>query len=198
MSEVLDCFYLADRHNKFNSDLLKKVEMQNIGLVMNVATPEARQLYEMHTNVARAICKIKSFLRFDISLHGILYTSIDSEHHIVDDLLYFFHERFPIFHIAIFDKKKTYVISSEGLVSVYDLSLKDVVLLFEKKLPVLEIMKDFSYDEDLWEKYYDSQFILERKNLRLMKSMMPLKYRSKNSAESFISNRTKKLLEYCN
>lgn len=201
--KVLDLFYLADRHKDFDNRLLKNVEKQDFNLARNISTKESRQLYELHTNVARAICKIKSFLRFDISKHGILYTKIESEHYIVDNLLEFFHQRFPIFHIAIEDKQKTYVITPKNEIKQYPLAIKETIAILEKELPIQNLTNDItdnetSFDETLWEKYYDSQYISERKNLKLMQSLMPKKYRfgKESSAESIIAKRCKKITEF--
>jgi probable DNA metabolism protein len=204
MSDIIKInFYLAWRNKNYKKELEDKVRKQNPALVSSFATKESRKLYELHTNVSRAICKIKSFLRFEISQYGILYTKIESEHNIVDTLLHFFHNRFPIFHIAIEDKNKTHIISPNKQIKIYNKNLKDTIELLKKELPIQKITmeltnKESELDESLWETYYDSQFIKERKNHKLMNSLMPKKYRFNKelSSESIISKRCKRLDEF--
>jgi len=48
----------------------------------------------------------------------------------------------------------------------------------------------------LWEEYYDSQCIPERRNISLMNKLMPLKHRDENAIESRISKRCRSISEF--
>lgn len=189
-------FELAKYHNRFDIKLYKHVMNQDPRLVKSIATPEARKLYRMHREVGRSIHLNKGFTRFDISPHGILFAKKDFEHDVVDIIMHFFHTRYPKFVITIESKGKTYVIDPEGIISTFNQNLKKTVQLLEKKHPINPLLKELNYDETLWKEYYDSQFIRERKNLKLMQKMMPLKYRDFNAVETRMSKRTRNLSEF--
>ncbi len=190
-------FDLVFLHKDFDENTFSDVEDQDINIVKNLATKEARKLYEMQRSVMRCIHLKKSFIRFSLSRHGILYTRTHLEHNVVEQLLEHFNARYPLFHIAIEYDKKTYVISPEGKISVHGLRVEEAVRMLEAELMLDPILTEIEFDDGLWEEYYDSQYIRQRRNTGLMKKMMPLKYRSDDQEETRIAKRSRDLGEWC-
>lgn len=193
MKEMFDMVHL---HKDFDRKLYEKVMSQHPVLVKNCATPESRKLYNMQRNVTKCIHLNKGFLRFEISSHGIMYAKAKIEHNVVAFILRHFHQRYPTFHVAIEDKGNTYVIDTNGVIKRYALDVEETVKVLELKLPCDDLLKDLDFSEELWEPYYDTQYISERRNIKLMKKNMPLKYRMENAVETRMAKRCKDLNEF--
>jgi len=188
-------FDLAPLHKDFDMQLYKTVMKQDKNLVKSYATKESRKLYEQHTNVAKGIHFAECFTRFNYSKHGILHTKIKLEHNIIDYILRFFHNRFPLFIIAIETNKKTHVIDKNRIIKIYNQDIRTTIAKLESSLPVDPFFKNLEIEEDLWNTYYDSQYIPQRRNLKLMDKMMPKKYRN-DIAEENIAKRCHSLKEF--
>ncbi|MBD3388201.1 MAG: DUF4130 domain-containing protein [Candidatus Altiarchaeales archaeon] len=184
MGDVRERFDLVDRHRRYDRRLYEKVMSQDPRLVLNYATPEAKRLYRMQRNVLCSLHLKKGFMRLERSKHGILYAKTRLEHRVADLLLSHFHNRFPTFHIAIEDGSMTYAISPSGRMTEHTLPVEEVVRRLESKLPVDPLLEGLEFDGRLWEGFYDSQYISERRNIKLMNKMMPLKHRDKNAMET--------------
>ena len=192
---IREQFELACLHKDFDINLYNKVMKQDKNLVKSYATKESRKLYEQHTNVAKGIHFAECFTRFNYSKHGILHTKIKLEHNIIDYILRFFHNRFPLFMIAIEANKKTHTIDKNRIIKVYNLDINKTLAKLESSLPVDPFFQDLEIDKDLWNTYYDSQYISQRRNIKLMNKMMPKKYRN-DIAEETIAKRCHSLKEF--
>ncbi len=194
--ELRERFGLAPRHRNYDPRLLDKVACQDRTLVMNIATPEARKLYRMHREVGCGLHLKKGFMRLNRSRHGILYGKPRLEHDVADLLLNHFHRRFPVFHIALEHRGKTYVADTRGTVTAYTACVEETVKELEKHLPPHPLMEGLDFDDSLWGKYYDSTYIRERRNLKLMNRMMPVKHREPHAMETRMAKRCGKITDY--
>ena len=170
-------FGLAERHADYNLMLHRKVLSQDRRLVENYATAESMRLYNMHHAVMRCLQANKGFIRLKTSTHGILYAKVETEHDVVDLLLRHFHRRYPTFHIALEYRGRTYVADRGGDVRVHNLCVEEAVKSLEASMPENKNPTDNITPEKLWCEYYASQLISQRRNLKLMGRMMPVKYR---------------------
>ncbi|MFH1403404.1 MAG: DUF4130 domain-containing protein [Candidatus Altiarchaeota archaeon] len=179
-------FNLACRHRDFDRQLYEKVLGQDRALVENCATPEARRLYLMQRSVSRCFHLKRSFMRLNLSPKGILYAKTRLEHNVIDMILEHFQNRFPTFQIAIEweDMGKTYVIDSSGGIRSYNTGVESVVEAIGENMEENPVLEGLCFDGQVWGDYYNSQYIPERRNTRLMKKMMPLKYRDKHILEN--------------
>ncbi|MBT3406861.1 DUF4130 domain-containing protein [Candidatus Woesearchaeota archaeon] len=194
--KIADLFDAAHRHKEYSQELLSSVMQQDYNLVKNNATPEAKKLFRMQSGVLKYFHLKRCFMRLEFSKHGILYCKTELEHKVVDMLLSFFHKRFPIFHIAIQYKDKTYVINTKGQMQIVKANMNDTIKQLERKLPLNDLLSDLDMEESLWEDYYNSQYIKERRNVKLMNQMMPLKYRDQDHIESTVVKRCQKLTDF--
>ncbi|MBT7903747.1 DUF4130 domain-containing protein [Candidatus Woesearchaeota archaeon] len=195
MNPLEDMFNLASRHKNFKQPLLNKVKAQDIRLVQNLATPEARQLYKLHRQVGRETHLKTGFMRFESSPNGILFGKTRLEHNTLDLILNHFTQRFPIFHIAIQLNGKTFV-QGPKIKKTFNFELGATIKHLELMLPVNPILSELNFEENnIWEKFYDSQYIGQRRNLRLQRQMMPFKYRD-SIFETAKSKRSNDLRSY--
>ncbi len=189
-------FGMAMYHRKFDKQLYKKVLQQPKDLVNNLATKESRKLYKMHREVMASVHLKKGFMRFDVSKHGILHTKLKTEHNVLDFIIGHFHRRYPVFYIALEYRGKTHVMDLDGNKKVHNKRLKQTIQHLEGKLPLNPLCADMDFDENMWYCYYDSQYIPQRRNISLMKKMMPLKHRQDDCIETFMSKRSKRITDF--
>ncbi|MFH2027987.1 MAG: DUF4130 domain-containing protein [Nanoarchaeota archaeon] len=171
-------FNLANRHKNFDKKVYDIVRKQDVVFVENLATPEARRVYNWNRQVAGCYQRSRAFCRMKISKHSIVYCSIDPEHFVEDLVARWFLSRFPMFTIMVESKRGTFVISKTTDLVIYDKKIDELLPEFEKIMPENSILSDLTeFDEDsVWEGYYDSQFIKERKNKKYFLKNIPKKF----------------------
>ncbi len=121
----------------------------------------------LYQNVSRETDKLQGFMRFSVMEGGVEYCRFSPENNILPLVLSHFAARFTtipfVIHdtnhklLGIYDGHEKYIVSSEGYVP--------------PDKPDSE--KEF---ESLWKLFYDTIGIKERKNLKLMKQLMPARY----------------------
>ena len=118
-------------------------------------------------NVSRETDKTMGFMRFSVMESGVQYCRFSPENNILPLMLSHFAARFSgiplVIHdtkrrlLGIYDTKQRYIISAEGFTPP-------------------EKSSDEENFESLWKLFYDTVGIKERKNIKLMKQMMPARY----------------------
>ncbi len=118
-------------------------------------------------SVSRETDKMMGFMRFSIMEGGIQYCRFSPDNNILPLTLSHFAARFPgiplVIHdtrrrqLGIYDTANRYIVSAEGYVPP-------------------EKSSDEECFEGLWKLFYNTIGIKERKNLKLMKQMMPARY----------------------
>ena len=112
--------------------------------------------------------KLKRFLRFKELKKGILYAEMEPTNNIIELLSFHFKKRLRGEYWIIYDKKR-------AIYSIYD---KKDFYLVKKEDVNLEIElddKELNF-ESLWQEFYDTIGIKERKNDRCRMNFMPKKY----------------------
>jgi probable DNA metabolism protein len=151
----------------FNPNLLNKVlaqaEEKGMQYILSNISDEAKKFYK---GARAAMCEChqaKGFLRFQE--HGdLLIAKAEFEHNIIDSLMRHFMDRFPM---------KKVVILSDGKAHVgEDSELREEVI--GKYLPLM--VSEKKEKDELWETFYDSQYIESRRNRKLAMKSVPKKY----------------------
>jgi len=183
---------------KLNESLVKEASSASQDELENLTTKKARKLYEMSREVSKEIHLKKSFTRLSISEYGILYTSLEFTHRIEHILLRSFTSRFPTFTIIIESKgKRACYIGKKGKeTEEVKAPLRQVLKNLESRLEKDSFLQGLWKGEELWENYYSSQYIKERRNLKLLKKNMPKKFLQHNSAEQRTWKRSRDLRDY--
>jgi len=192
-------FNLVERHLKYKKEILEEAENQDPELVLNQVTKEGRLLYNMQREVLGCLHRNKAFTRLQINKHGILYARVFSEHFIEDYLAKFFSERFPNFVVVIGSSRGTFVKDYNSKLFVSKLSMEETIRKLEPQLeinPMLDEMEDF--DENIWHSFYTSQYIKERKNLRLFHKHIPKKMLKNMEYENKLINKNEQLTSFLN
>ena len=193
-------FELAERHVKFKRDVFEKLQQQSMAEIESLATKEARIVYEWNRQVAGCFQRSRAFMRLKISPHSIVYGELEPEHFVEDMVARWFLSRFPLFTIMIESKRGTIVVAKGKPLQRYTEKIDELLPQFEKQLPKNDILSEIGEfkEDDYWENYYSSQFIIERRNKRYFLRNIPKKFHNWKSLatekEHFENN--KKLTQF--
>ena len=116
--------------------------------------------------------RMRGFTRFSVLKGGVMYAEIETDFNQLQRLARFFLDRMPGHRFMIYDSKRHKAVVCDGYRwgTVDDITPENI-----------EEQKDDSFEE-LWRGYLKALTIEERKNYKLQKKLVPLKYR-KNITE---------------
>jgi hypothetical protein len=191
------------RHSKFHLGLIKavmtipEVSLRNSGTIM--AKKITRMMREINTEAYRA----KQFTRTEINKYGVLYGMVILKHHVMDNVLNYFHERWPQCIICLYNEhnQRTGIINEKGKIREVNLPLKETVEKVSNGRPIIPYFDEIQFSgEEIFESLYNSQNIVERENPRYFKSMIPDKCFNlpgmKNGVEKRYKSQNKKINEF--
>lgn len=118
-------------------------------------------------NVSRETDKLMGFMRFSVMEGGVQYCRFSPENNILPLMLSHFAARFSVIPFVIHDTK-------HNLLGIYD--TKDKYIISAEGFSPPEKSSDEECFEGMWKLFYDTIGIKERKNIKLMKQMMPARY----------------------
>lgn len=185
-------FYLAKFHSNYSEKLSLEVSMQPHEVVSSQSSAESRKLFNMDNQVGYDIHRTNSYTRLKVSSHGILYATITPEHKTEKFSLQFFSDRFPTF-IVILESKRGVFISENNKIIHKKTCLKDALSEYEKKYPKNELATDLiSFDDgEIWEKYYDSQYLKTRDNKKYFLRSIPKKLHGNSGLKTEVNRFSK-------
>jgi probable DNA metabolism protein len=168
-------FYL-ERSADCNSELFEYVKKEDVEVLESVSTELARKAYKMSREVGGDIHRAKAFTRLKVSKKGILYGELKIRHKVEDLVARFFVHRFPSFIVVLESWRGCFIYGKgfEDVVFTED-SMKSVVDELEKKVNLVSNLENVD-TEKVWDEFYKSQYIPERKNLSLFSKNMPKKF----------------------
>lgn len=129
--------------------------------------PDIIALNTITEQVNKEINRMHGFLRFRETQCGVYYAPIAPDHNILDALAQHFSERFDGMPFCIHDTARHKMLAYDGntckIISApeVDIHLSDREIVMQS----------------IWKDYYNSVNIKERKNLRLQRQWMPVRYR---------------------
>jgi probable DNA metabolism protein len=197
-------FLTAKLHFKSKNDLLVERALEefkkNPFKFLSKQSIISKELFKRNKEVLEEILKLKAFTRFQHFPEMLLFAEANPKHDTINFVLNYFSEKFPTFIIAFFVNNKLLIKTKR----------KDVFLPKEKnffsknqaiewaRIKIREqlserILLSIEWMEKYWSKYYDSQFIESRKNLKLAKQLMPLKFLEKQMHETKALKKAKNL-----
>jgi probable DNA metabolism protein len=168
--------FFAKKHKDFNNNKIEQIYTQDLDFVLSDTTKEAKLLSNWSRQVLKDIHRVKMFTRFEISDKGVLYSKINTEHNIEEYALDFFIERFQKYTIII-ESKNNCFLGSKLKKEFYENTTCEQLLKKIKqsnnKDKILSELKPFS--KEIWNKFYEGQYIKERKNSKYFFQNMPKK-----------------------
>ena len=182
---------MAQRHKKSQRDDLvcrvKKVIERDPAIIQNKVTKIAHEFYRRGKEVMNELYRLNAFIRFDVYPEYLLVTEISPEHNIIDLMFHYFWRRYPDFLILFYDRQSGYLSTKRPDIQFPSLkyeknywvfgrdqfNLADIRNVIAPQLPEMFNVDDFT--ATTWERYYDSQYIKDRKNIKLARKALPKK-----------------------
>lgn len=131
-----------------------------------LSLPEIRKAVDYSFKTAHERHIVSGFLRFHETESGVFYAAFEPDNDIADLLMPHFFARFKNTPFIIHDIKRHLAGLSDG-------KTWDIVYANDATVSFSATEDDFL---SLWKKYYQAVAIKERKNTRLMKNFMPVRY----------------------
>jgi len=168
------------RNPKCPLEFIEQVIKEDPAHLENLTSDIAIKADKLARDVSREAYKIRAFTRFNLSRHGILFATIEPQYHVEDLVVKWFWRRFPQFVIALESKPKRGVFLFGPVftdVIFTKAPLIEVIEDLEQRLPIKPVLEEVTeFSEKIWQRYYASQYIPSRKNLKLFLKFLPRKY----------------------
>jgi probable DNA metabolism protein len=129
---------------------------------LQCVSPVARKFHNQARAVQHEVHKMLGFIRFKPANKHTLVTQPKLFHHTADLILKAFQPRYPEYKLVI-------------VLEEYALTLYQGLLKKEPSQEYLPFLQDDGV-EQLWDRYYQSQYIESRKNIALAQKCIPQKY----------------------
>jgi probable DNA metabolism protein len=182
---------MAERHKRSRRDNLvkqvRKVFKENPTIIRNKMSRLARQFYHRGREVMLEVHRLNAFIRFDVYPEYLLVSEVRPEHDVIDLMFNYFRRRYPDFILALYDQRQGYVSTRRPDICFPNLTQERNYWFFPRKVlgvselrerlrPQLQELLDAeNFTGEVWERYYDSQYIKERKNIKLARKALPAK-----------------------
>lgn len=191
------------RHQKFHPEFIKQIQNIPEVALRNSGTALAKKIMRMMREINTEAYRAKQFTRTEINNRGVLYGVVLLKHKVMDNVLNYFHERWPQCIICLYNEhnSKTGMINEKGIIREINQPLKDIVEKVSEGRPVVPYFEDIQFSgEEIFETLYNSQNIVERENEHYFKSMIPDKCFKlpgmRNGVERRYKSRNKKINEF--
>ena len=143
------------RHGDFSPRILHQFRSMSDLILKTSASPEAKKLLTMARAVGREAERMRQFTRTKLTERGVLFAYITLHHRVEDQILAYFHGRFPQFLIVLFERRQkiSYVIDEQGVIHTHPLPLKATVDLLSQNREILPLLQDIEHSLELTEAY---------------------------------------------
>ncbi|NVM55054.1 MAG: DUF4130 domain-containing protein [Candidatus Helarchaeota archaeon] len=182
---------LASRHRKSQRDDLiprvKKILKENPAVIHNKMTKLAKQFYLRGREVMGEYHRLNAFVRFEVYPEYLLVSEVRPDHDVIDLIFNYFRRRYPDFIILFYDVDYGNLSTRRCEIQFPNFKYKRNYWYFPRNsIPLLEIRKNIrmqlpdtlpveDFTTQIWERYYDSQYIKDRKNIKLARKALPKK-----------------------
>jgi len=182
---------MAQRHRKSQRDDLvcrvKTVIERDPAIIQNKVTKVAREFYRRGKEVMNELYRLNAFIRFEVYSEYLLVSEIRPEHNIIDLMFHHFWRRYPDFIILFYDNQYGYCSTKRPDIQFSSLKYEKNYWIFKRDQYTLaeirtciapqlhELFNVDSFTPTTWERYYDSQYIKDRKNTKMARKALPTK-----------------------
>jgi len=144
---------------------IEQAKTHGVSYVLCKISPEAKKFIEFARQVSFERYRATAFVRLrPIDQYGVLFGEFEIKHQTAELIMLHFTKRFPQYKIMLIFGNEVYIGKGKEI-------FKEKIDRENIKLP--EKKDKF---EKYWLTFYKTQYIPERKNLRYLKRMIPVKY----------------------
>lgn len=151
-----------DRHQLMVAAIKELTEMP-AAVWLTGTTDVGLQTLRRKSDVGREIHKMVGYMRFVPVNDMFLVSTAPLEHQTADLILIRFRKRYPRYRLCLVVGESACILNTDDTFTV------------EPGEKYLELVKDDQFKE-VWKRYYSSQYIKERKNIKYVQSSIPKKY----------------------
>lgn len=164
------------RHAQYSPDIERQIKRIPEVILRNSGTQMAKKINRMMREVSTEAYRAIQFTRTEINNRGVLFGVVSLEHNVIDEVLIYFHKRWPQCVICLYNERKreTWKINEKGAIREFHQPLKKVVEKVSTNRRIVPYFEDIQFSgEEIFETLYKSQFITERENKQYFKKMIP-------------------------
>lgn len=132
-------------------------------------------LHQTLKKVHRERHRMEAFIRFQQSGDGLFFATVEPDFDVLPLISSHFAKRYADQRWLIFDKKRKYGILYD-LIDVHIVEQSPVAYSDNAVLPAISLHEDERKFQELWQQYFNSVNIKERKNTKLHVRHMPKRY----------------------
>lgn len=144
------------------------IDNKNLDVSKNFANESVLAFFDLIKQITYEIHRFKGFIRFEESVDGYYYAHFSPDNDITWLLMPHFTSRFSNQAFIIHDVKR-------NVLGMYD-GYNSTQVNAEDRQVTIYLSDDEINFKKLWQTYYKSVNIKERKNHRLMKNFLPVRY----------------------
>lgn len=163
---------LSDKQDKADVIYHFLVEAFKSGrrVLYKLGNPAVMRLFELTRYVSNEQHRLRGFVRFEELYNGVLFSKIAPVNNVITLIAPHFCDRLPGENWIIYDEKREIaaIHKKHG-----DWCLTSDTIMLEK---IVSTEKE-SFYKDLWTTFFNTIAIEERKNYKLQRQLMPLRYR---------------------
>jgi len=135
--------------------------------ILNPSRPAVIAFQDVYSRVTLEAHRMKGFLRFQQTEEGVYFAEVQPDHNILELIMPHFFNRYRDMRFLIYDSKR-------GIVGISD-TKKYRVFASPQRLTANLSLGERQFQR-MYKHYYDRISIAGRKNLRLMRRCMPVRY----------------------
>ena len=157
-----------DKYTVIFNYIKTAIDNKKIDISKNFADKHVLAFFDIIKKVSYEIHRFKGFIRFEQSVDGYYYAHYTPDNDITWHLMPHFAQRFADQAFIIHDTKR-------NVLGMYDGYEVKTINAEDRQVTVYLSDEEINFKK-LWQTYYKSVNIKERKNHKLMKQFLPLKY----------------------
>lgn len=137
----------------------------------NLAEDNVHKAFSLARGTSREICRLQGFVRFQELEKRVLYSAIGPKNNVLTFLMPHFADRLPIENFVLYDGKR-------DLFGIHPAGRQWYLLQGEEAaVPVLRLSEEEEQYQELFRHFCRTIAIRERRNLKLQRNMLPLRFR---------------------
>ena len=157
-----------DKYTIIFNYLKTVIDNKNVNVSKNFANESVLAFYDLLKQITYEIHRFEGFIRFEESVDGYYYAHFSPDNDITWLLMPHFTARFANQAFIIHDVKR-------NVLGMYDGQNAEQINAEDRQVTVYLSDEEINFKK-LWQTYYKSVNIKERKNHKLMKSFLPVRY----------------------
>ena len=172
------CTYLSEDAGAHQAifNTLVKVFSKGASYINNYGDPDIITVAQWARSVEREKHRMEAFIRFEKSMDGLFFCSVEPDFNVLPLIIKFFKNRFADQEWLIYDTKRNYGILYD-LKKVHEVVLSREEIKQNSNLPSQSVHdpEEIKY-QTLWKDYFKSTNIVARKNMKLHIRHVPKRY----------------------